>query len=54
MRVSRVSCGWHYGRENAMDEYGSIKAHGSAIFFAGRDWPESENEESLKNAGLKP
>lgn len=25
-------------RENALDEYGSIKAHGRAVSFAARDW----------------
>ena len=34
-------------REAALDEYGSIKAHGRAIFFASRDWinaPEKQTE----------
>ena len=32
-------------RESALKEYGSIKAHGRAIFFATRDWlPESDSE----------
>ena len=35
-------------RENALAEYGNIKAHGRAIYFAVRDWMPEENEESLK------
>ncbi len=32
-------------RESALREYGNIKAHGRAIFFATRDWlPESDSE----------
>ncbi|MHC4085315.1 MAG: hypothetical protein ACYSWZ_14210 [Planctomycetota bacterium] len=33
-------------RENALREYGSIKAHGRAIFFAARDWPQHSDEET--------
>ena len=33
-------------REGALDEYGSIKAHGRAIFFATRDWLEGADEET--------
>jgi predicted membrane chloride channel (bestrophin family) len=33
-------------RENALREYGSIKAHGRAIFFAARDWPQQSDEET--------
>jgi len=35
-------------REVALDEYGSIKAHGRAIYFAVRDWMEDPDEESLE------
>lgn len=34
-------------REVALDEYGSIKAHGRAIYFAARDWPERSNGETV-------
>ncbi len=37
-------------RENALDEYGSIKAHGRAIYFAARDWPEGASPETLERA----
>jgi predicted membrane chloride channel (bestrophin family) len=37
-------------RENALDEYGSIKAHGRAIYFAARDWLEGSNPETLDKA----
>lgn len=37
-------------RENALDEYGSIKAHGRAIFFAARDWLEGAKPETLDKA----
>ncbi len=37
-------------RENALDEYGSIKAHGRAIYFATRDWLEDANPETLEKA----
>ncbi len=30
-------------REAALDEYGSIKAHGRAIYFASRDWLEENH-----------
>ncbi len=30
-------------RENALREYGSLKAHGRAIFFAARDWPQQSD-----------
>jgi hypothetical protein len=33
-------------RENALREYGSLKAHGRAIFFAARDWPQQSDEET--------
>ena len=38
-------------REVALDEYGSIKAHGRALYFAVSDWVENPPEE-LKN-GVK-
>lgn len=37
-------------RENALDEYGSIKAHGRAIFFAARDWLEDSSPATLDKA----
>ncbi len=39
-------------RENALDEYGSIKAHGRAIYFASRDWLEGANPETLDKAKI--
>src|SRR5210317_1139157 len=30
-------------RESALREYGSIKAHGRAIYFAARDWPQQSD-----------
>lgn len=38
-------------RENALGEYGIMKAHGRAIFFATRDWvehPEKETQDKIK------
>ena len=37
-------------RENALAKYGSIKAHGRAIYFACRDWLEGSNEEVQNKA----
>ncbi len=37
-------------REVALDEYGSIKAHGRAIFFATRDWLENPKQETLEKS----
>ena len=37
-------------RENALDEYGSIKAHSRAIFFATRDWVEGVDPKTLETA----
>lgn len=37
-------------RESALDEYGSMKAHGRAIFFACRDWLEPSSPERLDKA----
>lgn len=34
-------------REAALDEYGCIKAHGRAIFFATRDWLDDPADETL-------
>lgn len=34
-------------RENALDEYGAIKAHGRALFFAARDWLPEKNDDRL-------
>ncbi|MBN2431429.1 MAG: hypothetical protein JXQ27_08130 [Acidobacteria bacterium] len=34
-------------REDALDEYGTIKAHGRAIYFAARDWLEDPPESVL-------
>jgi len=33
-------------RESALREYGSIKAHGRAIYFAARDWPKHSDAET--------
>jgi len=35
-------------RETALDQYGHLKAHGRAIYFAARDWPENPNPEVLQ------
>ena len=38
-------------REGALDDYGAMKAHGRAIFFAARDWleePDSETQQRIK------
>jgi hypothetical protein len=35
-------------RESALDDYGSIKAHGNAIYFATRDWLEEPYEETIQ------
>ncbi|MDH5736709.1 MAG: hypothetical protein OEZ23_00290 [Gammaproteobacteria bacterium] len=35
-------------REVALDDYGSIKSHGKAIYFATRDWLESPSPELLE------
>lgn len=32
-------------REMALDDYGSLKAHGRSIYFATRDWLEDTNED---------
>lgn len=37
-------------REAALDDYASMKAHGRAIYFAARDWPESADGETLDRA----
>jgi len=40
-------------RENALKEYGNMKAHGRAIYYASRDWiadSDSELQENAKNA----
>lgn len=37
-------------RENALDEYGSIKANGRAIYFAARDWMPDPSAESLQKS----
>ncbi|MCF7955480.1 MAG: hypothetical protein K9M75_06740 [Phycisphaerae bacterium] len=40
-------------RENALKEYGNMKAHGRAIFFASRDWiadSDTELQENTKKA----
>lgn len=38
-------------RESALDEYGSIKAHGRAMYFAARDWLEQSRPEVLETTG---
>jgi len=35
-------------REAALDDYGSLKAHGRAIFFATRDWLEDAEQDKLE------
>ena len=37
-------------RENALDEYGTIKAHGRALFFAARDWLPDQSPARLRHA----
>lgn len=37
-------------REAALREYGSLKAHGRALYFATRDWLESPDQEVLQKA----
>lgn len=34
-------------RESALDEYGVIKSHGRAIYFATRDWLDSPSHQTL-------
>jgi predicted membrane chloride channel (bestrophin family) len=36
-------------RENALDDYGVIKAHGRAIYFAARDWLPERNDERIQS-----
>jgi hypothetical protein len=36
--------GAHKRREEALGQYGSIKGHGRAIYFAARDWMEPDPE----------
>lgn len=36
-------------RENALDDYGTIKAHGRAIFFAARDWLPDQSPARLRH-----
>ncbi|MBT8470966.1 MAG: hypothetical protein KJN99_00060 [Marinicaulis sp.] len=35
-------------RESALDQYAAMKAHGSAIFYAARDWPENPSPECVE------
>jgi hypothetical protein len=35
-------------RESVLDDYGQLKAHGRALFFATRDWLEGADEEKLE------
>jgi len=37
-------------REVALGEYGNLKSHGRAIYFATRDWLESPSEETLNKS----
>ena len=37
-------------REAALDDYGAIKAHGRAIYFASRDWLEESDPATLERA----
>ncbi len=34
-------------REAALDQYGALKAHGKAIFYAARDWPERPSPDAI-------
>lgn len=34
-------------REVALDHYGNLKAHGKAIFYAARDWPENPSPDAI-------
>ncbi|NVE94116.1 hypothetical protein [Altererythrobacter lutimaris] len=36
-------------RESALDDYGVIKAHGRAIYFAARDWIPDQSEDRLRH-----
>lgn len=36
-------------REAALDDYGVIKAHGRAIYFAARDWLPEESDDRIKH-----
>ncbi|XUU59901.1 hypothetical protein ACRAQ6_10000 [Erythrobacter sp. HA6-11] len=36
-------------RESALDDYGVIKAHGRAIYFAARDWIPDKSEDRLRH-----
>jgi hypothetical protein len=37
-------------RENALNKYSAIKAHGRAIYFASRDWLENTDQETRNKA----
>jgi predicted membrane chloride channel (bestrophin family) len=39
-------------REVALDDYGTIKAHGRAIFFAARDWLEEPDPATLQRSKI--
>jgi hypothetical protein len=41
-------------RECALDEYGSMKAHGRAIYFASRDWLEQSAPARLDKVSQEP
>ncbi len=36
-------------RENALDDYGTIKAHGRALYFAARDWLPDQSPARLRH-----
>ena len=36
-------------RESALDDYGNIKAHGRALYFAARDWFPENSEDRLRH-----
>ena len=36
-------------REAALDEYGTIKAHGRALYFAARDWLPEQSDDRLRH-----
>lgn len=37
-------------RESALNSYGSIKAHGRAVYFAARDWLPDQSPERIRHA----
>ncbi len=39
-------------RESALDDYGTIKAHGRALYFAARDWLPDQSDDRLRHVEL--